>query len=58
MGAVAAYAKRFVQEEEAVTIIEMVIIIAVILVVVFPTLKSLGEAEDARLKEMEGNLQK
>lgn len=58
MSKVADYARRFMREEEAVTIVEMVIIVAVILIVVFPTLQNLGSAENERLEEMESKLRK
>lgn len=56
--AVQAYFTRFLQEEEAVTIVEMVIIVAVILILVIPTLGELGKAEDDKLKELKESISK
>ncbi|MET3291361.1 pilus assembly protein [Brevibacillus fluminis] len=58
MNAVIGYVQRFMREEDAVTIVEMVIIVAVILIVVLPTLQNLGSAENERLEEMESKLRK
>lgn len=58
MNNVTDYVRRFMREEDAVTIVEMVIIVAVILIVVFPTLQNLGTAENERLEEMESKLRK
>lgn len=52
------YARRFFNEEDGVTIVEMVIIVAVVLLVVFPVLVDLGSAEKNRLEELEKNLAK
>nr|WP_065067625.1 pilus assembly protein [Brevibacillus sp. WF146] len=52
------YVRRFAREEDGVTIVEMVIIIAVILILIIPTLATLGEAEDAKLKELEEKISK
>ncbi|EJL25149.1 hypothetical protein [Brevibacillus sp. BC25] len=58
MGALANYVKRFWYEEDGVTIVEMVIIIAVILIVLIPTLTQLGTAEDEKLKELQEKISK
>ncbi|MFM1655032.1 pilus assembly protein [Brevibacillus sp. B_LB10_24] len=58
MKAVQAYAGRFVKEEDGVTIVEMVIIIAVILILIIPTLGELGSAEDDKLKELKDKISK
>lgn len=52
------YLNRFVREEDAVTIVEMVIIIAVILILIIPTLSELGTAENDKLKELKDNISK
>jgi pilus assembly protein Flp/PilA len=52
------YAKRFYREEDAVTIVEMVIIVAVILIVLIPTLVELGATEDEKLKELTEKISK
>ncbi|QQE74603.1 pilus assembly protein [Brevibacillus composti] len=52
------YLARFVKEEDGVTIVEMVIIIAVVLILLVPTLKNLGETENERLKEIETMISK
>ncbi|WGV60281.1 pilus assembly protein [Brevibacillus brevis] len=58
MGSIADYVKRFWYEEDGVTIVEMVIIIAVILIVLIPTLTQLGTAEDEKLKELQEKISK
>ncbi|MBY0089190.1 pilus assembly protein [Brevibacillus sp. M2.1A] len=58
MGAIADYFNRFWYEEDGVTIVEMVIIIAVILIVLIPTLTQLGTAEDEKLKELQEKISK
>ncbi|WP_409176579.1 pilus assembly protein [Brevibacillus fortis] len=58
MGTIAEYVKRFWYEEDGVTIVEMVIIIAVILIVLIPTLTQLGTAEDEKLKELQEKISK
>ncbi len=58
MEAVASYVRRFLREEDAVTIVEMVIIIAVILILIIPTLADLGSAEDDKLKELREKISK
>ncbi|GEC93209.1 pilus assembly protein [Brevibacillus brevis] len=58
MGTIADYFKRFWYEEDGVTIVEMVIIIAVILIVLIPTLTQLGTAEDEKLKELQEKISK
>ncbi|NGQ96438.1 pilus assembly protein [Brevibacillus sp. SYP-B805] len=58
MGAVANYLKRFVREEDGVTIVEMVIIVAVILILIIPALADLGTAEDEKLKDLRQKLDK
>ncbi|ASJ56698.1 pilus assembly protein [Brevibacillus porteri] len=58
MGTIADYVKRFWYEEDGVTIVEMVIIIAVILIVLIPTLTQLGTAEDEKLKELQEKISK
>ncbi len=58
MGTFADYVKRFWYEEDGVTIVEMVIIIAVILIVLIPTLTQLGTAEDEKLKELQEKISK
>jgi len=55
---VISYAKRFWREEDAVTIVEMVIIIAIILILLIPTLQELGTAEDEKLKELKEKISK
>ncbi len=52
------YLNRFVREEDGVTIVEMVIIIAVILILIIPTLSELGTAENDKLKELKDNISK
>jgi pilus assembly protein Flp/PilA len=52
------YFKRFYREEDAVTIVEMVIIVAVILIVLIPTLVELGATEDEKLKELQEKISK
>lgn len=58
MAAITDYVKRFWYEEDGVTIVEMVIIIAVILILIIPTLTQLGEAEDEKLKELHEKISK
>ncbi|WP_400161805.1 Flp family type IVb pilin [Brevibacillus sp. TJ4] len=58
MSMVAQYVKRFWNEEDGVTIVEMVIIVGVVLLAVIPALVSLGEAEDAKLQELTDKLSK
>ncbi len=58
MQAIRSYLTRFMREEEAVTIVEMVIIVAVILILVIPTLGELGTAEDEKLKELKESISK
>ncbi|MGD8192491.1 Flp family type IVb pilin [Brevibacillus ginsengisoli] len=58
MQAIRAYWHRFIHEEDAVTIVEMVIIVAVILILVIPTLGELGTAEDTKLKELKDSISK
>ncbi|MDH4619812.1 pilus assembly protein [Brevibacillus sp. AY1] len=58
MSMITQYLKRFWQDEDGVTIVEMVIIIAVILMAVIPALMALGEAEEARLQEITDKLSK
>ena len=58
MSVISNYFKRFWHEEDGVTIVEMVIIVAVILILIIPTLSSLGEAEDAKLKELQEKIGK
>ncbi len=58
MGTFSDYVKRFWYEEDGVTIVEMVIIIAVILIVLIPTLTQLGTAEDEKLKELQEKISK
>lgn len=58
MTIIGSYLKRFWQEEDGVTIVEMVIIVAVILILIIPTLASLGEAEDGKLKELQEKISK
>lgn len=58
MSMVSQYLKRFWHEEEGVTIVEMVVIVAVILMVVIPALVTLGQAEEARLEEIADKLSK
>jgi pilus assembly protein Flp/PilA len=58
MGAVTNYLKRFVREEDGVTIVEMVIIVAVILILIIPALADLGTAEDEKLKDLRQKLDK
>ncbi|WP_139492560.1 pilus assembly protein [Brevibacillus dissolubilis] len=53
-----AYLSRFWQEEEAVTIVEMVIIIAVILILLIPTLAELGSTQDEKIKELKEKISK
>ncbi|GAA4721534.1 pilus assembly protein [Brevibacillus fulvus] len=52
MQAIQNYAKRFVKEQDGVTIVEMVIIVAVILILIIPALVDLGETEDKKIKEL------
>ncbi|CAM5778479.1 MULTISPECIES: hypothetical protein [Brevibacillus] len=52
------YIRRFAKEEDGVTIVEMVIIIAIILIVLIPTLQNLGSVEEARIQELETQLSK
>jgi pilus assembly protein Flp/PilA len=52
------YVKRFYREEDGVTIVEMVIIVAVILILIIPTLAELGTAEDEKLKELKEKISK
>ena len=58
MSFVSDYLRRFWREEDGVTIVEMVIIVAVILILIIPTLASLGGAEDAKLKELQEKISK
>lgn len=58
MGLIQSYFTRFLQEEDAVTIVEMVIIVAVILILIIPTLGELGTAEDEKLKELKDSISK
>lgn len=43
MSLIANFFQRFWSEEDGVTIVEMVIIVAVILILIIPTLASLGK---------------
>jgi pilus assembly protein Flp/PilA len=52
------YLHRFYKEEDGVTIVEMVIIVAVILILIIPTLAELGNAEDEKLKELQEKISK
>jgi pilus assembly protein Flp/PilA len=52
------YWHRFHTEEDGVTIVEMVIIVAVILILIIPTLAELGTAEDEKLKELQEKISK
>ncbi|HZG16177.1 MAG TPA: pilus assembly protein [Candidatus Bathyarchaeia archaeon] len=52
------YASRFYREEDGVTIVEMVIIVAVILILIIPALAELGTAEDEKLKELTEKINK
>jgi pilus assembly protein Flp/PilA len=52
------YWRRFHTEEDGVTIVEMVIIVAVILILIIPTLAELGTAEDEKLKELQEKISK
>ncbi|MFY0545781.1 pilus assembly protein [Brevibacillus sp. H7] len=52
------YLNRFIHEEDAVTIVEMVIIVAVILILIIPALSELGTAEDEKLKELKDKISK
>ncbi len=58
MEQVLSYARRFVKEEDAVTIVEMVIIVAVVLIAVIPALVSLGETENSKLEQLKDGLGK
>ncbi len=58
MDMVRNYAKRFLEEEDGVTIVEMVIIVAVILILIIPALAELGTAEDEKLKELTEKINK
>jgi|GEM_PF-612249 len=58
MQAASEYVKRFFREEDGVTIVEMVIIVAVILILIIPTLAELGTAEDEKLKELKEKISK
>lgn len=58
METVKHYVKRFYQEEDGVTIVEMVIIVAVILILIIPALAELGTAEDEKLKELTEKINK
>ncbi|WP_232699064.1 Flp family type IVb pilin [Brevibacillus daliensis] len=58
MNLVLNYAQRFWKEEDGVTIVEMVIIVAVILVFLIPTLVELRTTEDEKLKELQEQLSK
>ncbi|QDX92006.1 pilus assembly protein [Brevibacillus laterosporus] len=58
MNDIVHYAKRFWKEEDAVTIVEMVIIVAVILIFLIPTLVELRTTEDQKLKELQEKISK
>jgi pilus assembly protein Flp/PilA len=58
MKMVREYVRRFLREEDGVTIVEMVIIVAVILILIIPTLAELGTAEDEKLKELKEKISK
>lgn len=58
MNLVTNYMNRFVQEEDGVTIVEMVIIVAVVLILVIPALADLGTAEDEKIKELTNKIGK
>jgi pilus assembly protein Flp/PilA len=58
MSAVMNYLERFYREEDGVTIVEMVIIVAVILILIIPALAELGTAEDEKLKELKEKISK
>lgn len=58
MNYIVHYAKRFWKEEDAVTIVEMVIIVAVILIFLIPTLVELRTTEDQKLKELQEKISK
>jgi pilus assembly protein Flp/PilA len=58
MSIITQYLNRFWQEEDGVTIVEMVIIIAVVLMLVIPALQTLGEAEEAKLQEISDKISK
>ncbi|RAP27200.1 pilus assembly protein [Brevibacillus laterosporus] len=58
MNDIVHYAKRFWIEEDAVTIVEMVIIVAVILIFLIPTLVELRTTEDQKLKELQEKISK
>ncbi|AIG24528.1 pilus assembly protein [Brevibacillus sp. 7WMA2] len=58
MNYITHYARRFWKEEDAVTIVEMVIIVAVILIFLIPTLVELRTAEDQKLKELQEKISK
>ncbi|MGC5328626.1 pilus assembly protein [Brevibacillus sp. SYSU BS000544] len=58
MDLIQSYFTRFLQEEDAVTIVEMVIIVAVILILIIPALGELGTAEDEKLKELKDSISK
>lgn len=58
MEKVRKYLHRFYHEEDGVTIVEMVIIVAVILILIIPTLAELGTAEDEKLKELQEKISK
>ncbi|MDN9012682.1 Flp family type IVb pilin [Brevibacillus laterosporus] len=58
MNYITHYAKRFWKEEDAVTIVELVIIVAVILIFLIPTLVELRTAEDQKLKELQEKISK
>jgi pilus assembly protein Flp/PilA len=52
------YMTRFYREEDGVTIVEMVIIVAVILILIIPALADLGTAEDEKLQELTEKISK
>ncbi|QOS98563.1 pilus assembly protein [Brevibacterium sp. JNUCC-42] len=58
MNDIVHYAERFWKEEDAVTIVEMVIIVAVILIFLIPTLVELRTTEDQKLKELQEKISK
>ncbi|AYB40387.1 MULTISPECIES: Flp family type IVb pilin [Brevibacillus] len=58
MNYIVHYARRFWKEEDAVTIVEMVIIVAVILIFLIPTLVELRTTEDQKLKELQEKISK
>ncbi|MCR8987325.1 pilus assembly protein [Brevibacillus laterosporus] len=58
MNYITHYARRFWKDEDAVTIVEMVIIVAVILIFLIPTLVELRTAEDQKLKELQEKISK